>query len=72
MTSSADKDAGQLIADRLVQQHCSDSGIDAAGQAADHASAADLAADFIDCLSTEQRHRPVAAAAGDIVREIAQ
>ena len=31
-----DEDAGELVADRLMDQHCGDGGIDAAGQAADH------------------------------------
>ena len=40
-----DEDAGQLLADRFVDQHGGDRGIDAAGQAADHAALADLLAD---------------------------
>ena len=40
-----DKDAGQPVADRLVQQRRGDRGIDPAGQTADDPAAADLAAD---------------------------
>ena len=38
-----DEDAGELVADRLVDQHRRDRGIDAAGEAADHPALADLA-----------------------------
>jgi hypothetical protein len=38
-----DEDAGQLVADRLMDQHGRNGGIDAAGQAADDALVADLA-----------------------------
>ena len=38
-----DEDAGELVADRLVEQHGGDRGIDAAREAADHAALADLA-----------------------------
>ena len=55
-----------------MQQHRRDRGIDAAREAADHPSPADLAADLVDRLGAKQRHRPVAAAAGDIMGEIAQ
>ena len=61
-----------LVADRLVQQGGGDRGIDAAGEAADHLAAADLAADALDRLGAERRHRPVAAAAGDVMGEVAQ
>jgi hypothetical protein len=40
-----DEDAGQLVADRLVDQHRGDGGIDAARQPADHPALADLRAD---------------------------
>ena len=39
-----DEDAGQLVADRLVDQHRGDRRIDAAGEAADDAALADLGA----------------------------
>ncbi len=65
-----DEHAGELIADRLVNQHRRDRGIDAARQAADHAGLADLRADTGDLLFAEPRHRPVALEAGDLEQEI--
>ena len=67
-----DEDAGELLADRLVDEHRGHRGIDAAGQAADHPALADLAADLLDRLLLEGAHRPVAGAAGDLAYEIAQ
>jgi hypothetical protein len=49
-----DEHAGELVADRLVDQHRGDRGIDAAGQAADHPALADLGADFLDRLLAER------------------
>ena len=65
-----DKHAGKLIADRLVDQHRGDRGIDAARQAADHPRLADLRADTGDLLFAESRHRPVGLEAGDLEQEI--
>ena len=48
--SVIDEYAGELLADRLVNEHSGDGGIDAARQAADHPALADLAADFLDRL----------------------
>ena len=67
-----DEHAGELLADRLVDQHGGDRGVDAAGEPADHPALADLAADFLDRLVLERAHRPVAGAAGDLAHEIAQ
>ena len=53
----------QLVADRLVQQHGHDRGVDAAGEAADHPALADLGADLGDGAVVEGGHRPVALAA---------
>ena len=66
-----DEDAGQLVADRLVDQHRGDRRIDAAGQAADHPALADLGADRRARLGAEGGHRPVALQAGDVVDEVA-
>ena len=66
-----DEDAGELVADRLVDQHCGDGGIDAAGEAADHLALADLGADLLDRLLAEGAHGPVAGEAGDLADEIA-
>ena len=67
-----DEHAGELLADRLVNEHGGDGGIDAAGQPADHPALADLAADFLDRFQLERAHRPVAGAAGDLAHEVAQ
>ena len=50
-----DKDAGELVADRLVDQQGGDRGIDAARKRADDALVADLLADRFDRLA---RGRP--------------
>src|SRR6185437_2607583 len=42
-----DEDASELVADRFMDQHGGDGGIDPAGEAADHAPIADLSADFL-------------------------
>src|SRR2546430_10760400 len=67
-----DKDAGQLVADRLVHQHRRHGGIDTAREAADDIPIADLATDLVDSLSTKPRHGPIAATARDLVGEVAQ
>ena len=66
-----DEHAGELIADRLVDQHRRHRAVDAAGQPADHPAAADLLADALDRLVLEGAHRPVAAALRDLADEIA-
>ena len=58
--SVVDEDAGELLADGLVDQHRRDRGIDAARQAADHLAASDLGADLLDRLLLEGAHGPVA------------
>ena len=65
-----DEHAGELVADRLVQQHGGDGAIDAAREAADHPSLADLLADLLDRLVAIGRHRPVARAAADVAHEV--
>ena len=67
-----DEHAGELVADRLVDQHRRDRRVDAAGEAADDAALADLLADFLDRLFLEGAHGPVAGEAGDVAHEIAQ
>jgi hypothetical protein len=64
-----DEDAGELVADGLVNQDGRDGGIDAARQAADDAALADLGADAFDGLGAEGRHRPFGLAARDAVGE---
>ena len=51
-----DEDAGELLADRLVQQRRRDRAVDAARQAADDAAAADLRPDALDRLGAEGGH----------------
>ena len=67
-----DEHAGQLLADRLVDQHRRDGAVDAARKAADHPALADLLADVGDLGVAEARHRPVAGAAADVPDEIGE
>src|SRR5438067_2421731 len=66
-----DEDAGELLADRLVDQNRSNSAVDAARKTADHPLEADLPLDAMDRLVAERRHRPVATAAADLDDEVA-
>ena len=67
-----DEDAGQLVADRLVDQHRRHRAVDAARQAADHPALADLRADLGDLGVAELGHRPVAGQAADVADEIGE
>ena len=67
-----DKDAGELLADRLMQQNRRDRGVDPARQAANDAPAPDPRADALDRLLAKRRHGPIASAASDVVGEVAQ
>src|SRR5262249_11950941 len=67
-----DEDAVQLVADRFVNKHGSNRGIDAAREAADHAALADLLADARDRLLLKCSHRPVAGATDDMAHEVAE
>ena len=67
-----DEDAGQLLADRLMDQNGGDRRIDPARQPADHPVETHLLLDLEDHLGLEMRHRPVALAAADFQGEIAQ
>jgi hypothetical protein len=60
-----DENACQLVADRLVDQHGGDRGIDTARQPADHLLVAHLFADCGDGLFAIGAHRPVAGKARD-------
>ena len=66
-----DEHAGELVADRLVDQHRRDRRIDAAREPADHPALADAGADRLARLGAERGHRPVALQARDLVDEIA-
>ena len=64
------KNAGQLLADGLVNQRRRHAGIDAPAQAEDHFFLADLSADILDGLIDIAAHRPLAAAATNLVYEV--
>ena len=65
-----DIDAGEPVADRLVDEHGRHGGINSARQAAEHPAIADLGADRGNGLAAKGPHGPVAAAAGDLVQEV--
>src|SRR4029077_2913007 len=65
------ENAGELLADRLMNQHGGDRRIYPARQSTDHPPLADLCADFVDRLRLERAHGPVAPAAGDFAHEVA-
>ncbi len=67
-----DEDAGELIADRLMDEDGGDGGIDAAGKAADHPPLADLLADLRDRAILEGGHGPVTGKARNAVDEIGE
>ena len=64
--AGVDEDAGELVADRLVDQDGRDRRIDAAGEAADDLRLADPGADRRDGLVLVGGHRPVAGEAGEV------
>ena len=66
------EDAGQFVADGAMQNQGGHGRVDAAAQRADDAAIADGGADLRRRLVDERRHRPVAGAAADPVREVAQ
>ncbi len=65
-----DEDAGQLMADRLVDQHGGNRTIDPARQAADDLAFADLGANARHLLVAERLHRPIAGEAADFEQEV--
>ena len=67
-----DEDARELVADRLVHEQRGDRRVDAAGQRAEHALAADLRADPLDLLLDHRGRRPGRRRAGDVVEEVLQ
>ena len=67
-----DEDAGELVADRLVDHRGRDRAVDAAGQAADHPALPDLGADARDPGLAEPGHAPAAGEPGDTVGEVLQ
>src|SRR5690606_16004628 len=65
-----DIDAGQLIADRLMDEDGGHRAVDAARKAADDLAAADLAANARNRLILEGGHRPVAFEAADLMYKV--
>jgi hypothetical protein len=64
-----DEDAGELVADRAMDERRGDGGIDAARQPEDHRIVADLRANPGDRFIDVARHRPVAGATADVPDE---
>ena len=67
-----DIDAGELVADRFVDQHRSDRRIDPAGQAADHSAIPHLVADFGNLGLAEFGHGPIALEPADMAHKIGE
>ena len=67
-----DEDARQPIADGAMDQQRRDRRIDAAAQPADDRALPHLRANPFGRFLDERRHRPVAGAAADVEREVAQ
>ena len=65
-----DEDAGELIADRFVDEQRRHGRVDAAREPADHAAVLDLRSYARDFGGAELRHRPIAWAARDPMHEI--
>ena len=65
-----DKHAGELLANRFVDEYCCDRAIDAARQTADHAARTNLRADFGNLGGAEFGHRPIARQPANIVDEV--
>src|SRR5947209_18906263 len=66
-----DEDAGQLLADSLMDEDRGDRRIDAAGETAEHPGLADLRSDFVDRLLLEGAHGPIAGTARNFAQVIA-
>ena len=67
-----DEHAGQLVADRLVDEQRRHGRVDATGEAADDALRADLRADPLDLLLDHGGGCPRRRSAGDLVEEVLQ
>ena len=65
-----DEHARELVADRPVHEQRGDRRVDAAGERAEHALAADLRADALDLLLDHGRRRPRRRGARDLVEEV--
>jgi len=67
-----DEDAGQLVADRTMDQRRGDARVHATRQPADDPAVTDLLADPLDGVFDEGIHRPAGASAADAERKIPQ
>ena len=67
-----DEHAGQLVADRAVDQRRRNRGVHATRQRADHPSSADPGADAVDRVSDEGTRRPRRVAVAHAIQEIPQ
>ena len=67
-----DIDAGQLLTNRLVQQYGDNRTVNAARQAANHPTFADLCANIGNRLIAKRRHAPIAFATGNLMGEVFQ
>src|SRR5438874_7858413 len=68
--SVIDEDAGQLIANRFVQQGRDHRGIDSAAEAKYHLIVADLSPDTFTGVLDEGAHRPIHRATANVIDEI--
>ena len=64
-----DEDAGELLADRPVDEQRRDRGVDPAGEAADHPPLPHLGPDLRHLLFDHRLRRPLLLAAGDVAQE---
>ncbi|MNM96754.1 hypothetical protein D3C81_1092420 [compost metagenome] len=65
-----DEHTGQLVANRLMDQHRNYGGIDAAAQRTQHLLVANLGANVVHGILNEGFHRPVAIASAHLVQEV--
>ncbi len=65
-----DEDAGELVADRLVDEQRGDGRVDPAGETADDAFVTDLGADPLDLLLDHGGRRPGRRRVGDGIEEV--
>ena len=67
-----DKDAGELFADRAVEERGGHGAVHAAGERQQHLAAADLGADLLNGLADVIRHAPLGGKAADLIEKVLQ
>ena len=67
-----DKDAGELLADRAVEERGGHGAVHAAGEGQQHLAAADLGADLLNGLADVIRHAPLGGKAADLIEKVLQ